>query len=473
MQLPDFRSARVLVAGDLMLDRYWHGGASRISPEAPVPIVLVNGIEERAGGAGNVALNLASLGTDVRLLGYCGRDEAGTNLIGILEKAGIACLIERLPQLPTITKLRVLSQHQQLIRLDFEDSFHHIDPRMLIAGFKAALSDSNAIILSDYGKGTLNAIRSLIELARSDDKPVLIDPKGSHFDRYRGATLLTPNRNEFETVVGICRDDDELVEKGWHLLEQQELEALLITRGEQGMTLLQRGEPARHLPTHAQEVYDVTGAGDTVISVLAAGLAAGASLLEATGLANLAAGLVVGKLGTASITPEELGYALHGPRTPHRGMIDFNTLEPFLVEARRQGEKIVVTNGCFDILHPGHVHYLRQAKALGDRLIVLVNSDASVRRLKGPSRPINPLEHRMTLLAAMECVDWVIPFEDDTPRDLIGLIKPDILVKGGDYQEITAIAGHDHVMAHGGEVRLLDFVGDYSTSKIIQNIRNA
>jgi D-beta-D-heptose 7-phosphate kinase/D-beta-D-heptose 1-phosphate adenosyltransferase len=473
MQLPDFPSARVLVAGDLMLDRYWHGGTSRISPEAPVPVVLVDAIEERAGGAGNVATNIAALGAEVGVIGYCGRDEAGSSLIGLLERAGIACLIERPPRLPTVTKLRVLSRHQQLIRLDFEASFHGVDPRLLLASFETGLADANTVVLSDYGKGTLNSVRQMIELARAAGKPVLVDPKGGDFGRYRGATVVTPNRGEFEAVAGLCRNDDELVEKGWKLLEEQAFEALLVTRGEQGMTLLQRGEPARHLPAHAKEVYDVTGAGDTVISVLAAALAAGASLPDATGLANLAAGLVVGKLGTASVTAEELAYALGGQRAHHRGAVDLATLLPLLAAARREGETIVATNGCFDILHPGHVHYLRQAKALGDRLVVLVNGDASVRRLKGPDRPVNPLEHRLAMLAALESVDWVIPFDEDTPRDLIGRIKPDILVKGGDYKDITEIVGHDQVLANGGEVRLLDFVGDYSTSKIIQTIRNA
>jgi D-beta-D-heptose 7-phosphate kinase/D-beta-D-heptose 1-phosphate adenosyltransferase len=375
--------------------------------------------------------------------------------------------------LPTITKLRVLSRHQQLIRLDFEERFHAVDPARLTENFTARLIEAHAVVLSDYGKGTLHAIRPLIELAKAAGKPVLVDPKGADFDKYRGATLMTPNRGEFEAVAGACRDNDELVDKGRRLAEKLELEALLITRGEQGMTLLPRGERALHLPAHAKEVYDVTGAGDTVISVLAASLAAGASLAEATQLANLAAGLVVGKLGAASVDREELGCALHGQRAPRHGVLDLDGLLPLLAAARRRGEKIVATNGCFDILHPGHVHYLREARALGDRLVVLVNSDASVKRLKGPSRPINPLEHRMAMLAALESVDWVVPFEEDTPRDAIGRLLPDILVKGGDYRDITAIAGHDHVLANGGEVRLLDFVEGFSTTRIIQTLRNA
>jgi D-beta-D-heptose 7-phosphate kinase/D-beta-D-heptose 1-phosphate adenosyltransferase len=473
MQLPDFHAARVLVAGDLMLDRYWHGGTSRISPEAPVPVVRVNGVEERVGGAGNVALNIAALGGRASLIGYCGRDEAGASLIGLLEQAGIACNIERIETLPTITKLRVLSRHQQLIRLDFEERFHEVDPDRLAEPYAARLAETDVVVLSDYGKGTLREVPALIARARSAGKPVLVDPKGTDFDKYRGASLITPNRGEFEAVVGPCRDEAELVEQGFTLLERLELDALLITRGEQGMTLLQRHEKALHLPAEAKEVYDVTGAGDTVISVLAAALAAGSSLPEATHLANVAAGIVVGKLGTASVDAEELDYALHGHRAHQRGVIGLDELLPVLVAARRQGERIVATNGCFDLLHPGHIRYLREARELGDRLVVLVNSDASVRRLKGENRPINPLEHRMAMLAALECVDWVVPFEDDTPRETIGRLLPDILVKGGDYQRIEDIAGYDAVLAHGGEVKLLGFLEGFSTTRMIANIRSA
>lgn len=473
MQLPDFRSAHVLVAGDLMLDRYWHGGTSRISPEAPVPVVKVSGSEERVGGAGNVALNMAALGSSVYLLGYCGRDEAGDRLISLLEDAGIACCIERLDALPTITKLRVLSRHQQLLRLDFEERFHDIDASRFTRHFGLALQTADVVVLSDYDKGTLHPVQPLIQLARAAGKPVLVDPKGGDFDKYHGATLMTPNRAEFEAVVGRCHDDAELVAKGHALRERLHLDALLITRGEQGMTLLPADGAALHLPAHAKEVYDVTGAGDTVISVLAASLAAGAPLVEATQLANLAAGIVVGKLGTASVTHEELATALHGPRAQHHGSLTLDDLLPLIAAARARGETIVATNGCFDILHPGHIRYLREARALGDRLVVLVNSDDSVRRLKGQERPINALNDRMEMLAALEAVDWVVPFEDDTPRAAIARLLPDILVKGGDYADITQIAGHAEVLAHGGQVKLLTFVDGYSTTRILNTLRTA
>jgi D-beta-D-heptose 7-phosphate kinase/D-beta-D-heptose 1-phosphate adenosyltransferase len=472
MQLPHFSSAAVLVAGDLMLDRYWHGNTTRISPEAPVPVVHVKQSEERAGGAGNVALNIAALGGRTVVLGYCGLDEAGDALLKFLEQADIRCAVLRLARCPTITKLRVLSRHQQLIRLDFEDSFAQAEPTPLMEAFMAQLAEADVVVLSDYGKGTLTAVRELIRLCRLAGKPVLVDPKGGDFDKYQYADLLTPNLAEFEAVAGPCRDEAELEAKAESWLARLELGALLVTRGEQGMSLFQADAPPLHLPAKAREVFDVTGAGDTVISVLAAALAAGSSLSEATELANLAAGIVVGKLGTASVSVEELDYALHGAKAHSRGAISLDALLDILKPARAAGEKIVLTNGCFDILHPGHVHYLRQARALGDRLVVLVNSDASVRGLKGPGRPVNALTSRMDMLAALECVDWVVAFEDDTPREAICRILPDVLVKGGDYADITAIAGHDCVLAAGGEVKLLSFVDGFSTTGIIENIRN-
>lgn len=472
MLLPDFSPARVLVVGDLMLDRYWHGATSRISPEAPVPVVHVKHNEERAGGAGNVALNVAALGAQAMLLGFVGDDEAAGSLTGLLERAGVSCAAEKLPGFATISKLRVMSRHQQLIRLDFEDGFHSVDSSGMLQSFKQEAQRADAIVLSDYGKGTLNAVEQLIAIANDLQKPVLIDPKGTDFDKYRNATLMTPNLSEFEAVAGRCETQQQLVEKGMTLLQRINLQALLITRGEHGMTLLTRDAEPLHLPTHALEVFDVTGAGDTVISVLAAGLAASLSLPDATALANVGAGIVVGKMGTATVSRDEFSYALRRQRAWHRGVILPEELLDALQNARMDGEKIVATNGCFDILHPGHVRYLQQAKTLGDRLIVLVNSDASVQRLKGPDRPVNRLEQRMEMLAALECVDWVVAFDDDTPSAMIAQILPDILVKGGDYSDITAIAGHEHVLANGGEVKILPFVAGHSTTGIIETIRS-
>lgn len=468
--LPDFPAARVLVVGDLMLDRYWHGETSRISPEAPVPVVHVGQAEERAGGAGNVALNIAALGGQAELLGFTGEDEAAGALAKILDDHGVAWRFTRVPGSATITKLRVLSRHQQLIRLDFEDGFHVTDATPLLDDFRHRLSGAGAVVLSDYGKGTLAQVQDFIAAARQQNVPVLVDPKGSDFSRYRGATLITPNLHEFEAIVGACGSDAAIVEKGERLREALDLEALLITRSEKGMTLLHAGRKALHLPTQAREVYDVTGAGDTVISVLAAALAAGEPLAEATAWSNLAAGLVVGKLGTAKVSVDELRQALRAQTEVARGIVDEDRLVALVQEARAHGETVVMTNGCFDILHAGHVTYLEQAAALGDRLIVAVNDDASVRRLKGPERPVNTQERRMRVLAALDCVDWVVGFDEDTPTRLICRVLPDLLVKGGD-NDPDRIPGGDCVREAGGEVKVLTYVDGVSTTGIIGTIR--
>lgn len=308
--LPDFSAGRVLVVGDVMLDRYWHGSTTRISPEAPVPVVKVEGDEFRAGGAGNVALNAASLGAGAELVGLVGRDEAARLLRERLEAGGVACRLLEAPQHPTITKLRIISRHQQLIRLDFEDNFAVLESAGIEQAFEDALGASGAVVLSDYGKGTLAQVGSLIRVSRERAVPVVVDPKGTDFGRYCGATVITPNLSEFEAVVGHCADEATLRQRGEALREALDLDALLVTRSERGMTLLQKGQAPLDLPTRARDVFDVTGAGDTVVAVLGAGLACGLSLPEATALANVAAGVVVGKLGTATVSCEELGEAL-------------------------------------------------------------------------------------------------------------------------------------------------------------------
>ncbi|SLM64369.1 MULTISPECIES: bifunctional D-glycero-beta-D-manno-heptose-7-phosphate kinase/D-glycero-beta-D-manno-heptose 1-phosphate adenylyltransferase HldE [Dickeya] len=468
--LPDFRHADVLVVGDVMLDRYWYGPTSRISPEAPVPVVKVDTIEERPGGAANVAMNIAALGAGSRLVGLTGIDDAARALSAKLDEVNVKCDFVSVPTHPTITKLRVLSRNQQLIRLDFEEGFDNIDPQPMIDRIQQALPTTGALVLSDYAKGALAHVQAMIQTARACGVPVLIDPKGTDFSRYRGATLLTPNLSEFEAVVGRCKDETDLVTRGMTLLAELDLSALLVTRSEQGMTLLQPGKAPVHLPTQAQEVYDVTGAGDTVIGVLAAALAAGKSLEEACFLANAAAGVVVGKLGTSTVTPVELENAIRGRADTGFGVMSEAQLKQAVALARQRGETVVMTNGCFDILHAGHVSYLANARRLGDRLIVAVNSDDSTRRLKGPSRPVNPLTQRMIVLGALEAVDWVVAFEEDTPQRLISEVLPDILVKGGDYKP-EDIAGSKEVWANGGEVKVLNFEDGCSTTNIINTIK--
>ena len=430
--LPEFERAGVMVVGDVMLDRYWYGPTSRISPEAPVPVVKVDNIEERPGGAANVAMNIASLGAHSRLVGLTGIDDAARALSQALANVNVKCDFVSVPTHPTITKLRVLSRNQQLIRLDFEEGFDGVDPQPLHERINQALGSIGALVLSDYAKGALASVQQMIQLARNAGVPVLIDPKGTDFERYRSA--------------------------------------LLITRSEQGMSLLQPGKDPLHLPTQAQEVYDVTGAGDTVIGVLAATLAAGNSLEEACFFANAAAGVVVGKLGTSTVSPIELENAVRGRADSGFGVMDEEALKLAVAAARKRGEKVVMTNGVFDILHAGHVSYLANARKLGDRLIVAVNSDASTKRLKGDTRPVNPLEQRMIVLGALEAVDWVVPFEEDTPQRLIAGILPDLLVKGGDYKP-EDIAGSEEVWANGGEVMVLNFEDGCSTTNIIRKIQ--
>jgi D-beta-D-heptose 7-phosphate kinase/D-beta-D-heptose 1-phosphate adenosyltransferase len=416
-----------------------------------------------------VALNIAALGGHAALAGLVGDDDNAGLLTALLEAADVSVHFQYSPLVPTITKLRVMSRNQQLLRLDFEQALGDIDTGELIERVEALLPEVDLVILSDYGKGTLNRTEALIARVRAAGKRVLVDPKGSDFQRYRGASVITPNLGEFEAVVGACRDDAAVAEKGERLRRELDLEALLITRSEKGMTLLRDGQAPLHLPTHAREVFDVTGAGDTVIGVLGLALAAGHAYPEAMALANLAAGLVVAKPGTATLSIAELYTALHGDRLAEFGVIEAPALGEAVRAAQARGERVVMTNGCFDILHAGHVAYLEQARRLGDRLIVAVNDDASIARLKGPRRPINSLKRRMQVLAGLGAVDWVVPFGEDTPATLIEALLPDVLVKGGDYRP-EDIAGGEAVIANGGEVKVLDFEDGVSTTAMIATI---
>ena len=468
--VPDFSRVGVLVAGDVMLDEYWFGPTSRISPEAPVPVVRVTGTEARAGGAANVAINLATLGARTSLTGIVGRDANAEALTELLRKRGIATDFVAAASRPTITKLRVLSRNQQLIRLDTEDAFSADDARPMAGAVEKLLPGVQVCILSDYAKGTLAQVAALIDVCRRRGVAVLVDPKGTDFSRYRGATVLTPNQAEFEAVAGPARSQADIATQGEALREELELEALVVTLGERGMAVITAdGEPV-FLPARARQVFDVTGAGDTVIATLAAGIGAGMTVQDAASLANLAAGLVVGKIGVASVTPSELRLALHELGQGGRGLLDRAEARQVAAESRGRGEKLVMTNGCFDILHAGHVAYLEEAKQRGDRLLVAVNDDASTTRLKGAGRPINPLADRMAVLAGLAAVDWVVPFSEDTPEKLIGEILPDVLVKGGDYRPEN-IAGAREVLANGGTVEVLSFREGRSTTAVVEAVR--
>ncbi|HEX4044268.1 MAG TPA: bifunctional D-glycero-beta-D-manno-heptose-7-phosphate kinase/D-glycero-beta-D-manno-heptose 1-phosphate adenylyltransferase HldE [Gammaproteobacteria bacterium] len=461
--LPDFSQAAILVIGDIMMDRYWFGDACRVSPEAPVPIVNINNTDDRPGGAGNVALNISALGGQAILLGITGNDEAANLLAEQLSAANVQHDFCRVDSLSTIIKLRVISRRQQLLRLDFEKKLSAND-ETLIKRYKQYLKQVNLVALSDYNKGTLANPQLLIQLARQANVPVLVDPKGADFSIYKHANFITPNFKEFEAIVGPCNSEQEIIEKGRALLSNYQIDALLVTRGEDGMTLIDQ-QDSTHLPAYAREVVDVTGAGDTVIAVLGTAVAAGASLPIAAALANLAAALAVSKVGAATVSTPELQVSLSNSTNFTTGIVNEEQLIQAVKQAKAQGKKIVFTNGCFDILHAGHVLCLQMAKQLGDYLIVAVNTDESVQKLKGPSRPINHLQHRMIVLAGLGVVDWVVPFNDNTPERLLHLIQPDLLVKGGEYQ-LHEVVGADIVRAYGGEVRLLGDKISSSTSII-------
>ncbi len=453
-----------------MLDRYLFGSTGRISPEAPVPVVHVHETDDRPGGAANVAVNLASLGASTRLVGVVGEDAAAKDLENILGQRDIDCDFARASDRPTITKTRVQSRGQQLIRLDQENAVA-MPGDAVVGALGKSVKKAGAVVLSDYGKGALSEVRQLISLCRDSGVPVLVDPKGTDFDKYSGASLLTPNQSEFEAVAGVCDSDEELVARARTMVDDLDLAALLVTRSEKGMLLIEAGAEPVFLSTQAREVYDVTGAGDTVIATLAAAVASGQDLPSAAALANLAAGLVVRKIGVATVTPGEISAALHQRGQGGRGLVSVEELLALVEESHDRNERVIMTNGCFDVLHAGHVAYLEEAKSLGDRLIVAVNDDESVRRLKGESRPINALEDRLLVLAGLAAVDWVVPFSEDTPASLISQLLPDVLVKGGDYKP-DEIAGAKDVLNNGGEVRVLTFRDGHSSSRIIGQMRD-
>lgn len=468
----NFHAAKVLVLGDVMLDSYYMGTTERISPEAPVPVVKVNSIEQRPGGAANVALNAAALGAEVKLLSILGDDVACKTLENELHAAGVETAFLKLPGIQTIVKQRVLCQNQQLLRLDFEAPLRLSSQESLLELFQKHLAWANVVILSDYAKGVLRpGVQLFISAAKALNIPVLVDPKHHDLNFYRGATLITPNLKEFKEVVGEIQSESDLVEKGIELVKQCDLNALLITRGGEGMTLLERDCPEYYLPASGREVFDVTGAGDTVISTIAVALASQFPLATAIELGNAAAGVVIGKLGTATLSVQELQYAIQGHHELSSGVVNEETLLRNLKEARARGERIVFTNGCFDVLHAMHVEYLQLAQKQGDRLIVAVNDDASITRLKGPGRPVNKAEHRMAVLAGLQAVDWVVEMYDDTPNRLLELIRPDVLAKGGDYG-LEGVVGAEIVQSYGGEVVVLGGMADgVKSTAIIERMK--
>lgn len=468
----------ILVVGDLMLDCYLWGQVERISPEAPVPVVLLEKESECAGGAANVAANLAGLGVATHLCGFLGSDDHGIRLKHLIHQQGINTSgLVHAENHPTITKTRVLGGHQQMIRIDREKRAPYSDKEIqsLIRVIQKQLADKPAVVIfSDYAKGVLSETlcQAVISEAKRAGIPVLVDPKGRDYTKYRGATALTPNKKETAEACGVdTHDTQALLEKAGLLRQQLQLEFLAVTRGEEGISLLENSQPPLHIPASARQVFDVSGAGDTVIATLAAGLMAGLDHAQALQLANLAAGVVVGKVGTVPITKPELLHELTLRNSEEQAdkICDLEALQIRVASWRGSGQKIVFTNGCFDLLHAGHVTYLEAARKLGDRLVLGLNTDRSVRALKGESRPIIQEQDRARVLAALEAVDAVILFDEDTPLKLIAAVKPDILAKGSDYREDEVVGGTE-VKSWGGKVALVDLVPGRSSSNIIQKL---
>ncbi|HEY5048565.1 MAG TPA: D-glycero-beta-D-manno-heptose-7-phosphate kinase [Rhizomicrobium sp.] len=469
---------RIVVIGDVMLDRFVYGSVERISPEAPVPVLKFEREALMPGGAANVARNLCDLGASVELIGLAGNDSA---------RAEIERHVETIPhwrlnlvvseQRPTTTKTRFISGGHQIVRLDTESvsSLTQHEENCLVALVDAAVRDADAVVLSDYAKGALSerVIAAAISLANARGIPVVVDPKDLRFDRYAGATVLTPNKLELERALHrSCAGDAAIASAGAEFLRLSGAKAVVVTQGEKGMTLFEPNEVPRHFEAIARQVFDVSGAGDTVAATLAFLLAAGFPLAEAVYSANLAAGVVVEKAGTATIGRDEL-VAEIGRATRGRHALKIAGLQEAVVQRRRwsaAGKRVVFTNGCFDLLHPGHLSLLRQSRAAGDKLIVGMNSDASVRRLKGEGRPLQDQDSRAMVLAALEVVDLIVVFAEDTPLALITTLHPDVLVKGADYA-LDQVVGRDVVEGYGGTVILAALEAGHSTTATIDKMQ--
>jgi D-beta-D-heptose 7-phosphate kinase/D-beta-D-heptose 1-phosphate adenosyltransferase len=472
-----FRQLKVLVIGDIMLDRYIHGDVERISPEAPVPVLRHARRYERAGGAANVAMNLAGLGCHTFLAGFWGNDSEQAELAAILERAGIDTVGVVSTSLPTISKTRIVGRTQQLLRLDIEsrDAPPTAEAQRLHDRATELVQKVHAVILSDYAKGALSTTlcEAIIRAARTAGIPVLADPKTPDFSKYTGATTICPNLGELAAATGIpAHHTDDLLAAGRALVTEHDLKFLTVTMSEKGISVLRPGTPGvYHSPARAREVFDVSGAGDTVIATLAASLASGLQIETAVELANLAAGIVVSKVGTVPIAAHELVAAL----TPSSGLtagekiLDLDRIKLRVAEWRASGETIVFTNGCFDLLHVGHITLLEDCRRFGSKLVLGLNADASVCRLKGPTRPIVSERERARVMAALAAVDAVVLFEEDTPLELIRALKPNVLVKGGDYS-VETVVGHEDVLASGGRVEIVPTVEGFSTTNIVKKL---
>ena len=476
----DFSNATILCLGDIMLDRFAYCETERISPEAPVPVLLLQRTQSMLGGVGNVARNIAALGGRAVLMGLLGQDQAGQEVRNLMrETAGIVDAHVASANRPTICKTRFIAGHQQLVRVD-EESPHDLEGEeetALITALDRYLGDCDAVILSDYAKGTLGPklIETAIARGRALGIPVYVDPKTTDFARYRGATCIAPNLKELAAAAQMpVATDAEVIAAATKVMRAAATDAILATRSEMGMALVEASGAVQLEPARAREVFDVSGAGDTVMAVLALACASGYSLPQAMHLANTAAGIAVSKLGTATVELDELMLELSRDvrdKDWHRAKYySTEEAETLVRRWKSRGLSVGFTNGCFDVLHAGHIALLAAARAQCDRLIVALNTDRGVRRLKGPERPVNGLTDRSAVIAAVESVDAVISFDEETPIDLIRRLKPDVLVKGGDYT-IEGVVGHEVVEANGGRVLLVDLVEGRSTTRLIEAIR--
>jgi D-beta-D-heptose 7-phosphate kinase/D-beta-D-heptose 1-phosphate adenosyltransferase len=467
----------VLVIGDLMIDRYLIGDVQRISPEAPVPVLLLKQQNDRAGGAANVASNLVNLGICTSIAGCLGKDAEAIKLLALINQLGIQSkAVIQSSNRPTILKTRVMNSHQQIVRIDHESQTkfsaeENAELNVLIT--RALHEKPSIVILSDYAKGVLSddLCQSIIQSCRKANIPVLADPKGQDYSKYKGATALTPNKKETAEACGVNINDSSALLAGARKLKADlGLEFLAVTRGEEGIMLIDNTNE-HNIAATAKQVFDVSGAGDTVIATLAAGLIHGLSPLDALNLANIAAGVVVGRVGTVPIQLDELLHELAVKNTDEQvdKITDLEGLKLKLGDWRVAKQKIVFTNGCFDLLHAGHVSYLEAAKKTGGKLILGLNTDRSVRMLKGPSRPVIHEQDRARVLAALAAVDAVILFDEETPLNLINAIKPDIIAKGRDYTEDKVVGGTE-VKSWGGTVKLIELVAGQSTSSILEKI---
>jgi D-beta-D-heptose 7-phosphate kinase/D-beta-D-heptose 1-phosphate adenosyltransferase len=467
---------KVMVIGDLILDEYIWGNIDRISPEAPVGVLECKSENSALGGAANVANNLSSLGCKVYLVGAVGRDEKGKRLKRLLKKRGINYngVLEDSDR-PTTNKIRVIAHSQQILRIDKEDRRtpnNHIKDK-LIHYIEKVITEVDGVICSDYGKGVLSGevISCVAKSAKKNGKIVIADPKGNDYSKYKGINIITPNKKEASEASGININNEDSVKKAARrLFNIFKGDAVLITRGAEGMSLFQGNGKVTNIPTEAREVYDVTGAGDTVISVFGMVAFAGHDMADAARLSNIAAGIEVGKVGTSVVTKEEMIHYLDEGELRAKGkIVSYPELRQIVSLSKNKKKKVVFTNGCFDLLHIGHIKYLQQAKSYGDILIIGLNDDNSVRKLKGPKRPLIGQDERAHLIAALDCVDYVVLFSELTPDRLIKGIKPDILVKGGDYTK-AQVVGRDFVESYGGRVEIVPVVEGMSTSNIVKNI---